>query len=123
MTTITGWRKELAGMLRQQLGEGVPVYDEPPTNITAPCVVVGLGEGTQTGHCTWDVVTTVTVMSGGGDNTPILGNLEMVLEGTAEALWRAGIPATWEQPAQATYAGQTVLAATFRTSRPLTLGA
>ena len=122
MTALTDWRAALADLIAQAVGPNVPVYPEPPANITAPCVVVGLGTGTQTGHCTWDVETTVTVMSGGGDNQPVLGNLETVLEATAVALWAGGIRSDWEAPAQATYAGQTVLAATFRTTRPLTLG-
>jgi hypothetical protein len=120
---ITEWREQLATVLTKAMGPNVPVYPEPPANITAPCVVIGLGEGTLTGHCTWDVTTTVTAMSGGGDNQPILGNLETVLEGAALALWAAGVRGDWEAPTQATYAGQTVLAATFRTTRPIQLGA
>ena len=122
MSVLTDWRTELATLLAAALGGSVPVYPEPPANVTAPCLVVGLGTGTQNGHCVWDVETTVTAMSGGGDNQPVLGNLETVLEGAAVALWAAGIRGDWEAPAQATYAGQTVLAATFRTTRPLRLG-
>lgn len=123
MSTLTQWRETVAAVIADRVGPNVPVYPEPPANVTAPCVVVGLGTGTLTGHCTWDVETTVTAMSGGGDNQPILSNLETVLEDTAVALWGYGIKGDWEAPTQATYAGQTVLAATFRTTRPLQLGA
>ncbi len=107
---ITEARHKLATEIRNILPD-VPVFASPPTQVSAPCVVISLRSSDQTGFALWHQTAQMLVIGPSGDNEAAVQALEAML-------WKLAVglsliyqqPITWDAPGTLTNVGQTYLA-------------
>lgn len=113
MSPITDARLELAQAVSSFLPE-IPVFSSPPTQLSAPCVVISLRGAVQTGPGLWSQSVRVLCVGPSGDNEASVQALEEMLWVLAPALSRIyAQKAEWDTPGTVTSVGQTYLASSF----------
>lgn len=114
MNTITDARLALAAACRAAV-PNIPVFQVPPTQIAAPCVVVALQECEQTGPGLWQQAFEVKVVGPSGDNdAAILGVEEMLLRLAPALSGEFSQPVSWERPRATISVGQIYMSTSFK---------
>jgi hypothetical protein len=108
---LTEHRTGIAHLVRDAVGPNLPVYDAPPSNIAAPCLIVSTGPAVaQPRRRAWDVQMRVSIVAPGGDNTAAVTTLETLIVQVADVLSEAlTCPVTWDWPGQTTIGGNVYL--------------
>lgn len=101
---------EIQGLVRNQ----IPVFKVPPTQLSAPAVVVAMGSAQQNGPGLWHQTFTVTVIATAGDNEAALQWVERVVYPLAQGLSKAyAQPISWDEPDKRTNVGQPYVTCSF----------
>lgn len=114
MTTLTQARDTLAAEIIAIVRSQIPVLKVPPTQLTAPSVVIAMGAAEQNGPGLWHQTFNVTVIATAGDNEAALQWVERVVYPLARGLSHTyAQPISWEEPDKRTNVGQTYLTCSF----------
>lgn len=112
--SLTAARDALVTEIKALVRNQIPVFPSPPTQLSAPAVVVGLGEAEQNGPGLWHQTFSVTVIATAGDNEAALQWVERVVYPLAQGLSKAyAQPISWDEPDKRTNVGQTYVTCTF----------
>lgn len=110
---ISSRRWEIASFIQQLIPE-IPVYPAPPTNISAPCIVVSFRNANQWGSNLWNQYFRITFIGPAGDNESAIYALEDMLWKVAyEIAKQYSRKVEWSAPTTVTSSEQTYLSTSF----------
>ena len=116
MTVTLGEARARAQSALEGALPGVPVWPAPPTNVSAPCAILGLGAASaQPTYTRWDAQLWAVLVAPGGDNEAAVMWLEVALLDSARALAAEFIsPIVWDEPGTLILGGVSYLTARLR---------
>jgi hypothetical protein len=110
---ITIARRELASFIGTLVPQ-LPIFPSPPTNISAPCVVISFRESQQTGSGLWHQFLRVTLIGPAGDNEAAIASLEeMIWSIASEVSSHYKTKIEWKVPTVLTANEQVYLSTSF----------
>ena len=113
MNPITDGRKEIAEYINT-LAPDIPIFSYPPSNVSAPCIVITFRESTQKTSGLWHQIFRVSVIGPAGDNDAAITSLEEMIWLIASSVsHHYSTKVEWRVPNTLTANGQVYLMTSF----------
>lgn len=107
---LTDARLDLASTVSSLLID-TPVFASPPTKLSAPCAIVSMRSGDQTGSSLWNQRFRLTLVGPAGDNESAILKIEEMIVALASTLSAVySQPIGWSAPGTLSNAGQSYIA-------------